>query len=90
MKPYIKIVISAIIPRPVDHDKTDEFVRKVNGYLSKTMNKNMNFTFIRTYKPFVHSGNPRTELFDNNDKLHLNAEGSSKLRNYFLRTMASL
>ena len=90
IKPCIKIAISAIIPRPVDHEESDEVVRKINSYLSKTMSKNMNFKFIRTYKPFMYMGKMKPELFDRSDGLHLSAEGTSRLRRYLLMTIASM
>ena len=90
-KPSIKIIISAILPRPVDFDNTDNPSRRVNGYLEKFMSKKMNFLFIKSYRPFMYKGQARRELFAKNDGgLHLNTEGTSKLRYYFLRTIAAM
>ena len=91
-KPGIKIIISSIIPRPVDFDNTDNPSRRVNGYLEKFMSKKMNFLFIKSYRPFMYKGQPRIELFapKNDGGLHLNTEGTSRLRYYFLKTIAAM
>lgn len=91
VKPNINIVISAILPRPVDHDITDTHIRRVNSYLLNNMSKSMNFKFIKTYRPFMYAGKVKRELFAKRDGgLHLNTEGSNRLRYYFLRTIASM
>ena len=91
LKPTIKIIISSILPRPVDYDNTDNPSRRVNGYLEKFMSKTMKFLFIKSYRPFMFGGKPRRELFAKRDGgLHLNTEGTSRLRYYFLRTIAAM
>lgn len=91
LKPSINILVSAILPRPVDHEKSDPLIRKLNAYLQKNMSKTMKFTFLRTYKPFMYAGKVKRELFAKNDGgLHLNTEGTNKLRHFFLRTIASI
>ena len=91
LKPTIKIIISSILPRPVDYDNTDNPSRRVNGYLEKFMSKKMKFLFIKSYRPFMFGGKPRRELFAKRDGgLHLNTEGTSRLRYYFLRTIAAM
>lgn len=90
-KPDISILISAILPRPKDHKLTDELIKKVNGYLEKQMSKTSRFTFLRSYKPFMYGGNVKRELFARKDGgLHLNTEGTNKLRYFFLRSLASM
>ena len=89
--PKINIIMSAIIPRPRDHQITDDPIKRINFYMEKTMSKTLNFKFIKTYRLFMYAGKPSAELFAKNDKgLHLNTEGSSRLRYYFLRTIASM
>lgn len=91
IKPKIKIIISAILPRPVDHVKTDPLIRRVNSYILKNMTKHMNIRFFRTYRPFMFQGRVKRELFAKLDGgLHLNTEGTNKLRNYFLRSIAAM
>ena len=90
-KPGIKIIISAIIPRPKDHLDTDSTIRSVNSYLMKTMSKNQNFQFICTYKPFTHCGKVSVELYAKRDLgLHLNTEGTNRLKHFFLRVISNL
>lgn len=87
----IKIILSAIIPRPVDHDVTDPIIRKINSYLHKTLSDELKFKFICTYKPFTHAGKVRRELYAIRDGgLHLNMEGTNKLRFFFLRVISTL
>ena len=75
----------------MDFDNTDNPSRRVNGYLKKSMSKKMNFLFIKSYRPFMYKGQARIELFAKNDGgLHLNTEGTSKLRYYFLRTIPAM
>ena len=89
--PKINIIMSAIIPHPRDHQNTDDPIKRINFYMEKTMSKTLNFKFIKTYRPFMYAGKPSAELFAKNDKgLHLNTEGSSRFRYYFLRTIASM
>lgn len=91
VKPNIKIIVSAILPRPVDHATTDSVIRQVNSYLMKNMSRNMNFRFICTYKPFTHCGKVKLELFAKRDGgLHLNTEGTNRLRYFFLRVISTL
>ena len=91
VNPTIRIIISAIIPRPVDHTVTDTVIRKINGYLAKEMSKNMNFKFIHTYRPFTHCGKVKLELYAKKDGgLHLNTEGTNRLRYFFLRVISTL
>lgn len=91
MKPKINIVLSAILPRPVDYNKTDPLIRRVNSYICKTMTKTMHIRFFRTYRPFMYMGNVKRELFAKRDGgLHLNTEGTNRLRFYFLRSIAAM
>ena len=89
--PKINIIMSAIIPRPRDHGNTEDPIKRINSYMEKVMSKTLSFKFIKTYRPFMFAGKPSAELFAKRDKgLHLNTEGSSRLRYYFLRTIASM
>lgn len=89
--PSIHIIISAILPRPLDHEWSDPIIRRINSYLNRTMSKSLNIKFIPTYRPFMYCGRVKRELFAKNDGgLHLNTEGTNRLRYYFLRTIAAL
>ena len=92
-KPDIKIIVSAIIPRPRDHPVTDPMIQNVNKYLDKNMSKNQNFEFICTYKPFtyMYCGKVKLELYAKRDLgLHLNTEGQNRLSHFFLRVISTL
>ena len=89
--PSIQIIISAIIPRPRDHVITDPRIRDVNSHLNKFMSKDMNFKFICTYRPFSYYGKPNIALYAKNDRgLHLNTEGTRRLKHFFLQVISHL
>ena len=91
ISPNVKIIISATIPRPVDHDVTDHIIGKINSYLHKTLSNELKFKFICTYKPFTDAGKVRRELYAIREGcLHLYMEGTSKFRFFFLRVISTL
>ena len=80
---HSRIAISAIIPRPVDHDKTGQKIVTINSELSKLCER-QHVDYIRSFKYLVERGRPRTELYAVKDGgLHLNLEGSRLLGLYF-------
>ena len=90
-KTKLSIILSAILPRPKDHMNTYPLIRKVNGYIEKQMAKTSQIRFLRSYKPFMFGGAVKRELFAKRDGgLHLNTEGTNKLRYFFLRSLASM
>lgn len=90
-KPTIRIIISSILPRPVDHNITDMMIKKVNSYLKTVMSRDMNFKFICSYKAVSKFGTFRRYFFAKLDKgLHLNTEGSNRLRYFFLRVISTV
>ena len=83
-----KLVVSAILPRPIDHERNGNKVKELNKGLEKLCTSRK-CQFIRTYKPFLFSGEPRRELFAIRDGgLHLNLEGVRRLRQFFINTIA--
>ena len=52
ISPNVKIIISAIIPRPVDHDVTDHIIGKINSYLHNTLSSELKFKFILYIQAF--------------------------------------
>ena len=90
-KPSIQLVVSAILPRPVDLDSTDNVRRNINDYLQKSMSKSMRFKFVCAYKPFMRAGHVRRELFAKNDGgLHLNTAGTNTLTRFLIRVVSTL
>lgn len=85
-----KLVISAILPRPVDYQVTGEKVKLLNIRL-KELCKSRHVTYLHTFRPFLKNGLPVRELFAIKDQgLHLNLEGTRRLRQFFINTVAHL
>lgn len=83
--------MSAIIPRPIDNTDTDEMVKKVNKCLRSEMAPDLGFHFIETWKAVSKYGTFRRYLYAKKDKgLHLNTEGSRRLRYFFLRVISTI
>ena len=90
-KPDMRIIVSSILPRPVDHSITDSMIKKINFHLKSVMSQDLNFKFISSYKAVVKFGSFRRYLFAKLDKgLHLNTEGSNRLRYFFLRVISTV
>lgn len=89
-KPSIRIIVSGILPRPVDHDMTDSMIKKVNLCLRTRMSSDLGFKFICTYKAVSKYGTYRRYLYAKLDKgLHLNLEGANRLRHFFLMVIST-
>lgn len=85
-----KILVSAILPRPIDFDATGNRVKKVNNSLA-TLCRTRKASFVKSFKPFLKCGVPRREYFAVRDGgLHLNIEGIRRLREFFINTIAHL
>lgn len=87
-----KIIVSAIIPRPCDLpvDPTERRVKDMNKEL-KLLCKRRNLQFLHTFRIFLHKNRPIRSYFAVNDQgLHLNLEGTRKLRRFFISTVAHL
>ena len=84
------ILMSSILPRPVDYHKSREKVKNVNNDLKKLC-KARNVRFLHSFKPFLKYGDPVREFFAVCDGgLHLNNEGLRRLRFFFVNTVAHL
>ena len=83
----VQIVISAIkiIPGIKDYKAYNKIILDVNFQLNKVIT----FKFICTYKPLNIGGQLNVALYANNDGgLHLNTEGSRRLKHFFLRVIS--
>ena len=90
-KPSIRVIISSILPRPVDHAVTDQMIKNVNTHLRTVMAPDLNFHFIRSFRALSKFGTYRRYLYAKRDNgLHLNTEGSNRLRYFFLRVISTL
>ena len=92
-KPDIHIIISSILPRPVDHHVTDPMIKDVNRFLNLEMSKDLGFKFVCSYKAVSKYGTYRRYLFAKLDKgFHLNLyilEGANRLRHFFLMVISN-
>ena len=86
--PNTVIGLSCILPRPVDFNRTNPKIDKVNKALYSLCAK-YKVHCLRTYKYFMKGGKPLVELFAYKDGgLHLNSEGTRVLGLYFRRMVA--
>ena len=85
-----KILISSILPRPVDYSLTKEKVKEVNRLL-KCLCADRKVSFLHSFRPFFKGGQPVRELFATRDGgLHLNLEGTRRLKLFFINTVNHL
>ena len=85
--PKADILLSAILPRPVDFlilgDKVKLFNTKISSLATETK-----CTFLKTYRPFLKFGRPIRELFAQRDGgLHLNQAGTFRLVAFFKKVL---
>ena len=79
------------MPRSAEHSITDKMIKDVNRHLKVVMSKDLNFAFVCSYKVVVKEGTYRRYLFAEKDNgLHLNTEGSNRLRFFFLRVISTI
>lgn len=87
-----KLIISGIIPRPCDlqTDPTESRVKSVNKEL-KELCKRRHLQFLHTFRIFLHKNKPIRSYFAVNDGgLHLNSEGTRRLRLFFINAVSHL
>lgn len=86
--PDTLIVVSAILPRPVDYRETKEKVSSINKALCK-LAVEMQCEFLRPYRKFVVNGKPNINLYAK-DLLHLNRDGTALLKMFFEHSIIRL
>ena len=87
IQPSTKVILSAIIPRPLDYDYTKNFVIAVNKALKHTCNRR-DVDFVATYKPFLKFGRPICALYSPICNLHPNYFGNLKLTNFYIQVLS--
>ena len=91
-KSKTSVIVCGILPRPCDlsKDPQEKRVKDTNkGLIS--LCKMRNLQFLHTYRPFLHNNNPIRSYFAVKDTgLHLNLEGSRRLRLFFMNTINHL
>ena len=65
-KSNTSIVMSALLPRPVDHSLLSDKVKHVNNKL-KQLCKDRKVQYLHTFRPFTKAGVPLRELYAVND-----------------------
>ena len=89
-KSNTSIVMSALLPRPVNYNPRDDKVKHLNNKLEKLC-RDRKVQYIHTFRPFTKGLAPLRELYAVNDQgLHLNTEGTRRLRQFFINTVAHL
>ena len=76
------ILVSAIIPRPWDHDRRNLVRMSYNMILENFNNPPSKVFFIHSYKPFLANSSAINEHLFNPDGIHLNVQGSAVLRGF--------
>ena len=86
------VVISSILPRPKDHASyCDRVFKKLVNKGQAKLSKDRRVRLLHTYRPFLKNCLPIRELFAINDQgLHLNTEGTRRLRQFFINSVAHL
>jgi lysophospholipase L1-like esterase len=76
--PGIEIIVSGILPRPVDLALTTSRSKAANRELKAICQAKKYLHFNTTYKGFLYNNKPRLGLFDK-DGLHLSHKGAQKI-----------
>ena len=79
--PYAHILLSAILPRSIDDDKTGASVKFINSEL-RTLSITLGFHLIPSFRVVLHAGKIQGALFCK-DKLHLSCKGIYLLHQLF-------
>jgi lysophospholipase L1-like esterase len=80
-----KLVFTSLLPRLVDHYKTEKTITKVNAEL-KVLCRRKHFLFCNLYKHFLYKNSP-DPTFAPSDGLHLNYAGTDLLRRKIINFM---
>lgn len=85
-----RIILSSILPRPVDFKDSDNSVRHFNLKLYEMSVSGLSkVTYMASYKSFYDRFNrPIFPLFHKTDKLHLNHAGIQKFVHFIANTLA--
>ena len=79
----IGIIISGILPRPVDFEITNQTVKTVNDVLRVWAKSQESVHFYPAYRSFLHAGKIRTDqqLYAANDRyqIHLSDKGKARM-----------
>lgn len=79
--PQAEIVISHVIPRPVDYAVTADKVKRFNEAI-EAKKATWNIKTIQTYRAMQHDRTPIWSYYQEDDRLHPNPLGDGALREY--------
>ena len=85
-----KIVVSAIIPRPVDFPTSKYRVDRVNQGLQQLCESSHKLIFNPTHKFFVKKGLPVLDYYAPSDRLHLRGAGVARLQQAFQQALSDV
>ena len=83
-----KIIFSAILPRPCDHDQSNSVCHQVNARIKEYCLKTQGMIFNPTFTWFQKHGKPVISLFGHYDQLHLSFTGKEVLTQAFQMALA--
>jgi lysophospholipase L1-like esterase len=83
--PSVKILVSSILPRPIDDEKNGHKVKIVNGQLKRKCVE-WGAYFLASHKLMLKLGKPQVKFY--RDGLHLNKDGVKRLRQFFSQRLA--
>ena len=87
---HCQIVVSAIIPRPVDFLVSAYRVQKVNEGLQQLCENKHKMIFNPTHKFFFKRGLPVRGYYSESDKLHLRGSGVMRLQQAFQQALSDV
>ena len=91
-KSSTNLIICGIIPRPCDlhNDPEETRMKEINKEL-EALCKKRKVSFLHTYRIFLYKSKPIRSLFAvNGDGLHLNFEGTHRLRRFLCNAVLHL
>ena len=83
VNPDVMILVSAIIPRPWDHERRNLVRICYNNLLKKFNSPSEKIYFIPTFKPFFEKSKKLKQSLYNFNGIHLSKLGSVVLRSFF-------
>ena len=83
----IQIIISGILPRPIDYRQSAEITKRANKELKDWCSTKNHLHFNSTCKGFQTHNRPRFDLYAT-DGLHLNWQGTDKARKIMINLIA--
>jgi lysophospholipase L1-like esterase len=87
VNPRPQVIISAILPRPLDYATSHPIIKQINKELNRLCPR-WGAKYIASFKLFIKYGRPVDDYYS--DGLHLNANGTRRLRQFLSQRLAEL